>query len=308
MQSIVKTNKPEITKVLDVPGLVVSFLDAQDVRDISKRAYQKGIEKFLSWLASNQITQPDRGDILRFKSWLIECGLSANTVSSYLVAVKRFFAYLEGIRKYPNVAKDIKGVKQPKGHLRESLTVSQIREMLSHIDTSTLQGKRDFAIVNLMARTGLRTIEIVRANVEDMKQEGGEALLFVQGKGRDSKDSFVILTEKSLKPILAYLKARGRVEPREPLFSSLSDRNKGGRLTTRTIRQLVKVSLRKINVDSKKLSAHSLRHSFATLSLRAGAPLLQVKEALRHASIETTQKYLHNIDRIEKGAERYIDF
>lgn len=71
---------------------------------------------------------------------------------------------------------------------------------------------------------------------------------------------------------------------------------------------MIKESLRKINVESNKLSAHSLRHSFATLSLRAGAPLIQVKEALRHASIETTQKYLHNIDRIEKGAERYIDF
>jgi len=308
MQSIVKTNKSEISKALIVPELVVSFLDAQDVKDISKKSYQKGLEKFLSWLSANNIVQPDRSDILKFKSWLIESGLMANTVNSYLVAVKRFFAYLEGIRKYPNVAKDIKGVKQPRGHLRESLTTSQIKELLSQFDTSILRGKRDFAIVNLMARTGLRTIEVVRANVEDLKQEGGEALLFIQGKGRDSKDSFVVLTEKSLKPILVYLKARGTIDPKEPLFSSLSDRNKGQRLTTRTIRQIVKEYLRKININSKKLSAHSLRHSFATLSLRAGAPLLQVKEALRHASIETTQKYLHNIDRIENGAERYIDF
>lgn len=308
MGKIIKTSRHNIARSLEVSKLISSFLATQDVREISKVAYKKGVEKFLSWLTVERLSKPDREAILKFKDYLLKSGLSANAVNSYLVAVKRFFAYLEGIKQYPNIAKDIKGVKQPKGHLRASLTVSQIRNLLSHIDPSTFQGKRDFAIVNLMARTGLRTIEVIRANVGDIKQEGGEALLFVQGKGRDSKDSFVILTEKALNPILDYLKARGKVKSEDPLFVSLSDRNKGQRLTTRTIRQLIKNSLRKINIDRNKLSAHSLRHTFATLSLRAGAPLLQVKDALRHASIETTQKYLHNIDRIKNGAERYIDF
>jgi len=71
---------------------------------------------------------------------------------------------------------------------------------------------------------------------------------------------------------------------------------------------LIKRHLRDIDIESRRLTAHSLRHTFATLALRAGAPLIQVKDALRHASIETTRKYLHNLERIEKGAERYIDF
>ena len=297
-----------IVKSLDIPGLVSSFLASQDIRSISKEVYRKGLERFLSWLSQQGIEQPDREAVLEFKSFLQDLNLSANTVNSYLVAVKRFFAYMEGSRLYPDIAKDVKGVRQPSGHLRESLTASQIRELLDTIDLSTVRGKRNFAIINLMARTGLRTIEVIRANIEDVKQEGGEALLFIQGKGRDSKDEFVILTERALKPILAYLKARGKVDAESPLFVSLSDRNSGARLTTRTLRKVVKDHLRTLGLESKKLSAHSLRHTFATLSLRAGAPLLQVKEALRHASIQTTQKYLHNIDRIEKGAERYIDF
>jgi integrase/recombinase XerC/integrase/recombinase XerD len=293
---------------LNVPEISETFLACLDIRDNSKSAYRKGLNKFLEWLSSNGIAQPDRTDIIDFKACLKESGLAANSVNSHLVAVKRFFAFLEGERKYPNVAKDIKGMKQPKKHLRESLTVPQIGQLLEQFDISTLQGKRDFAMVNLMARTGLRTIEVVRANIGDIKQQGGEALLYIQGKGRDSKDDFVVLTEKALEPILGYLKTRGRTKPGDPLFTSLSDRNKGNRLTTRTIRGIVKEALRAINIDSLKLSAHSLRHSFATLSLRAGAPLLQVKEALRHSSIETTQKYLHNLDRIERAAERYIDF
>jgi len=305
---IIKTSRYKIASSLEVSKLVSSFLAAQDVKEISKVAYKKDLEKFLSWLATEKLSKPNREAILKFKGSLIKSGLSANTVNSYLVAVKLFFAYLEGIKQYPNIAKDIKRVKQSKGHLRESLTISQIRNLLAQIDSSTFQGKRDFAIVNLMARTGLRTIEVIRANVGDIKQEGGGALLFIHGKGRDSKDSFVILTEKMLNSILDYLKVRGKAKTEQPLFVSQSNRNKGQRLTTRTIRQLIKNSLRKININSNKLSAHSLRHTFATLSLRTRAPILQVKEALKHASIETTQKYLHNIDRVRNGAERYIDF
>ena len=308
MDELIKSVEAKITKSLSVPELTDAFLADQDIKAVSKVAYQNGLKRFLAWLEENQITQPDREAVLKFKKYLQESGLSAGTVNSYLVAVKRFFAYLEGCRKYPNVAKDVKGIKQPKGHLRESPTVTQVKDMLAQIDRSTVQGKRDYAIVNLMARTGLRTIEVIRANIEDVKQEAGEALLFVQGKGRDSKDEFVLLTEASLEPILDYLKSREKAESGDPLFASHSDRNSGQRLTTRTLRQITKDAFRSIGIDKKKLSAHSLRHFFATQSLKAGAPLLQVKEAMRHESVDTTQKYLHNLDRIEKGAERYIVF
>jgi len=307
MQIIPAEQKP-IKKLLEISDLIESFLDAQDIRPISKEVYKKGLIRFANWMESNHISQPDRTDILRFKTYLKECNLSINTVNSYLVSVKRFFAYLQGIRFYPDIAKGIKGSSQTKGHLKESPTISQVQDILSNIDISTIEGQRNFAMINLMARTGLRTIEIVRLNLEDIKHEGGEALLYVQGKGRDSKDEFVLLTEGSLKPIQAYLKARGKVKPGDPLFISHSDRNNGQRLTTRTVSSVAKNAYRQVGIDRLKLSAHSLRHFFATQSLKAGAPLLQVKEAMRHSSIETTQRYLHNLDRIKEGAERYIDF
>jgi len=310
MRDIVKVSGAggDIIKALNVPELVTSFLASQDVREISKVAYQKGLERFLSWLAENGIEQPDRESILKFKLFMVESGLSANTINSYLIGVRRFFAFLEGSRLYPDIAKTIKGVKQPTGHLREAPTLSQAQEILSQINTAGLPGKRDFAMINLMLRAGLRTIEVIRANIEDIRQQAGEALLFVQGKGRDSKDEFVLLTEKALRPILDYLEARGKTGPEDPLFVSHSDRNSGERLTTRTVRGISKLYLREIGLNKKRLSAHSFRHFFATQSLKAGAPLLQVQESMRHASIETTQRYLHNLDRIENAAERYIDF
>jgi len=306
--NIVKFRETPFQVSLKIKELIESFLNVQDIRAISKEVYRKGMTRFFAWLESNHIDQPDREAVLRFKTFLIELGLSANTINSYLVAVKQFFNYLESSRLYFNIAKGIKGVKQPRNHLREALTISQVKDVLNNIDISTVQGKRDFAIINLMARTGLRTIEVIRADVEDIRQQGGEALLFVQGKGRDSKDEFVILMDAALKPIRSYLRARSSSNHNSPLFASLSDRNRGERLTTKTIRESVKNHLRAAKIDSPKLCAHSLRHFFATESLKAGSPLLQVKDAMRHASISTTEKYIHNLNRIENGAERFINF
>jgi len=293
---------------LNISALIDSFLGAQDVREISKTLYRKGLERFLGWLSFNQIERPDRNDVLRFRDSLTSAGLAANSVNAYLSGVRKFFAWLESMRKYPNIARDVKGAKQSRAYLRQALTLAQVKSTLSQLDTLTIQGKRDFAIINLMTRTGLRTIEVVRANIEDLKQESGESLLYIQGKGRDSKDEFVLLTPGALNPLMEYLKTRGRANPQDPLFVSLSDRNSGQRLSTKTLRQIVKANFRKINLDSRKLSAHSLRHTFATQALRSGAPLIQVQSALRHKSIETTQLYCHNIDRIDRAAERYIDF
>lgn len=184
----------------------------------------------------------------------------------------------------------------------------QIKDLLDKINRATIQGVRDYAMLNLMLRTGLRTIVVIRADVGDIRQQSGEAVLWIHGKGRDAKDEFVLLTQDTLKPLYEYIQARGQAEDTRPLFVSMSDRNKNQRLTTRSIRRIVKEHLRDIHLDSDRLTAHSLRHSFATIALLNGAPLLQVKEAMRHNSIETTIVYAHAMDRVSNGAERYVRF
>ncbi|MBA7712280.1 Tyrosine recombinase XerD [subsurface metagenome] len=158
-----------------------------------------------------------------------------------------------------------------------------------------------------MIRTGLRTIEVTRADVGDIRQETGEAILWIQGKGRDAKDEFVLLTETTLKSIMDYLLTRGGIKDKEPLFTSLSDRNREQRLTTQSIRKIVKKHLRDIGIDSKRLSAHSLRHTAITLSLLGGATIQQAQVLGRHSDINTTLIYAHNIDRIAHAPERRID-
>lgn len=300
-----------INPAIEEPGiqdLEDGFIAAQDVRQSSKDTYQKALKVFTAWLSREGIQNPSKENILSYKTFLQVQGLSPFTISGYMVVVRKFFEFLESMIGYQNVARGIKGAMRPKGFRKDPLTVEQIRDLLGNIDVSTLQGKRDYALLNLMVRTGLRTVEIIRADVGDIGQQSGEAVLWIHGKGRDSKDEFVLLIQATLKPLYEYLQLRGRANNNDPLFVSMSDRNRNQRLTTRTIRRIVKERLRGVHLDSDRISAHSLRHTFATLALISGAQLLQVREAMRHNSIETTMIYAHSLDRVSNGAERYVIF
>ena len=286
--------------------LMTKYLSSLDMKPKSKDSYRKAIKHFLQWLSFKGIVSPSREDILTYKAELLE-KYTACTVSNYITAVRSLYTYLEAERISPNIARGIKGAKSQKGFRKEALTVEQAKLILKRIDRKTLEGLRNFAVINLLIHTGLRTIEVTRADVKDIRNEAGEALLYIQGKGRDSKDAFVVLTEATLKPIRKYLKARGRVKESEPLFISHSDRNAGSRLTTRTISRIAKESLLKAGLDDDRLTAHSFRHTAITFSLMGGATIQEAQALARHSNINTTLIYAHNIDRIAKAPERRVD-
>jgi len=305
-----KVKDTQIVKSLQgISTLIEEFLNSTDVLPISKETYRAGITRFLTWQKSNNIFNPTREDLLLFKNYLGESSLSVNTCNSYLTATKRFFSYLKRSYGFDDITEDVKGFKQPKGHLRDALTSEQVEEIGNNIDVSTLQGKRNFAILSILADTSIRTISVILANREDLRITGKEAILHYQGKGSKSKDRPATLTENSLPYLLAYLKARGNLSPSDPLFVSHSDRNNGQRLTTRTIRHFIKGALRQMGIDDPRLSAHSLRHFALTDALKNGADLLNVSSMAGHASVTTTQIYLHEIDRTgPKAAERFIRY
>jgi len=288
-------------------AMIEEFLCSQDVRPSSCATYRREIRAFFSWLDVNKAETLTDEDILRFKRSLDERGLSSLTITNYLVAVRKFFAWTETKGYYPNVAKTIKGAKRTKGFRKDPLTPEQVKGLLAEIDRTTPEGKRDYALVNLFIRTGLRTIEVIRANAGDIRQQGGDALLYIQGKGRDGKDEFVLLTEATLRPIREYLASRKAVKDEEPLFVSLSNRNGGERLSTRSLRRIVKNRLRGIEIEDKRITAHSLRHTAITLSLLGGATIQEAQALARHADINTTLVYAHNINRVANAPERKID-
>jgi len=287
--------------------LVVTFLCNKDLRASSALSYRASFNQFAEYLRLNAVILVTEREIKDFKQYLIDKKLSVFTVISHLSAIKSLFSFLAARNLYLDIARDIKVPKKPKEFMRDALTKEQAQKLLKSASGETIVDKRDFAIISTLLRCGLRSIEIVRADIGDVRKSNGTPLLWVHGKGRDSKDEFVVLTDEALRAIRAYLTVRGKACDDDPLFASHGPRNAQGRLTTRSVRRIVKEHLKKIELNEKELTCHSLRHTFATLALANNAPLIAVQKAMRHSNINTTTIYTHMIDRISDGAEHYID-
>jgi integrase/recombinase XerC/integrase/recombinase XerD len=309
MDSIIKVSNasaPVVNHNASIVQAVEAFLSECDIRTNSKNVYRRGLLYFFKWVekTGRTISKLTRADIITFKDSLLNTH-SNLSVASYLVALRRFYEWAEGNKLYPNIAKGIKSPKRKNAYLKEHLRENQITDLLAHFEGNT----RDYAIVNLLLRTGLRCIEVVRANVEDITFKGGQRILRVWGKGRDEKDAFVVLTDKAYAPIRAYLDTRGTTTLKEPLFISTSNRNLKGRLTTRSISKICKEGFRAIGIDGKEYTAHSLRHTTAVLLLKNGS-LADVQSVLRHSSPATSQIYTKSIEeelRLANPSEMKLD-
>ena len=297
------------SKVTNWRDLLSYFVSTQDVKESSRKLYSRTLKLFFEWVEEKGkvIAGLTRTDIIEYKEDLFGKGLSSLSVASYLTSLRKFYEWAEAEKLYPNIVKGVKTPRRVQTFKKQHLTEEKSGELLSHFESLSL---RDFAIVNLILRTGLRTIEVVRADVGDITFKGGRRILRVWGKGHDTKDDFVVLTDKTFEPIKRYLDTRKGAKPTEPLFSSDSHRTSGERLTTRTISGLCKGGLKAIGLDGREFTAHSLRHTTAVTILKNGGDLTQAQNVLRHTSPTTTQIYVESIKeelRLQNAPEALID-
>ncbi len=292
-----------------IEELVDSFILSQDVKQSSRELYRRTLKQYFNWVDKKgySLSQIARPQLLEYKEELLSSGMSSLTVGSYITSVRRFYTWTEANKFYPNIAKDIKSPKRKQQFRKQPLTTDQATKLLSYYQEGAV---RDYAIVNLLLRTGLRTIEIIRANVEDITFKGSQRVLLVHGKGRDERVNFVLLTEKAYQPIAEYLATRGNIHGSEPLFTSTSNNSKGERLSTRSISYIAKEGLKAIGLDERAFTAHSLRHTTAVNILRAGGSLEMAQMTLRHSNPATTQIYTATLNeerRLQNSGEALID-
>lgn len=292
-----------------IEELVDRFIASQDVKESSKLLYRRTLKQYFNWVdkKSYLLSEIARPQLLEYKEELLHSNMSSLTVGSYITSVRRFYEWTEANKYYPNVAKGIKTPKRKQQFKKQPLLPAQATALLNYYQDKAL---RDYAIVNLLLRTGLRTIEVIRANVEDITFKGSQRVLLVQGKGRDEKDNFVLLTDKTYQPIAQYLATRGNINGSEPLFTSTSNNSKGERLTTRSISYIAKEGLKAIGLDERAFTAHSLRHTTAVNILRGGGSLEQAQMTLRHSNPATTQIYTATLNeerRLQNSGEALID-
>lgn len=247
---------------------------------------------------------------------LITC--KSTTAAQYMRSVCQFFRWTAAAGCYPDVAQNIHPPKvtrdshrkeylQPADVLaieqniersadkKEAAAASSRKDREGRMERATEQGKRLYAMYTLAVNAGLRTVELSRANVRDFERKGGQAYIYIWGKGHTEADQRKPIAPQVADAITDYLDSRRDSKAgNTPLFISTGNRSGGRRIAPCTIGKMLKHALQDAGYDSGKLTAHSLRHSAAMAALSVtGSNLLETQRYLRHENPATTETYLH---------------
>ena len=284
----------------------------------SERSYRNAIRQLYRYFTEHgvNIFTATTDDVSDWLAYLRE-EKAPSTVQTYLVAVRLFYSFLVAekfISESPCKAGDARiqaGVKIKRGvHKRDYLSTKQAKKMIAEMPAGTEKELRDRAIVSLMMTSGLRCCEVAAALYEDLRTAGDYDVLYIKGKGHTAKDDYVKVAPAVVEMIREYLRVRfNGAEPkgRDYLFISTSRNHKklakDDELSTQAIRAIAKAAFGKIGFKDSRHTAHSLRHTAATLMLRTGQPIENVKDVLRHENIQTTMVYAHALEREKNNAE-----
>ncbi|HCI56410.1 MAG TPA: site-specific tyrosine recombinase XerD [Bacteroidales bacterium] len=253
-----------------------------DISSLKEYIDSEGINKTPGQITFNDLTD--------FILWLNKRNSNARTQARILSGIRAFFRYLiiEGeITENPTTL-----IESPKlgFHLPEVLTINEIEKLLDAIDLSKPEGHRNKAIIETLYGSGLRVSELVNLRITDIHRE--EGFLIITGKG--NKQRMVPIGSRALKEIDLYFEQR-RLIPKIYDENIVFLNRRGRRLTRVMVFTIIKDLASRAGIK-KNISPHTLRHSFATHMIEAGADLRAVQEMLGHESILTTEIYTH-IDR-----------
>jgi integrase/recombinase XerC len=219
---------------------------------------------------------------------LVERGLARTSIARRLAALRSFYRFLlRRGRLALNPAGDVR-TPRPEKSLPGYLPIDETEALLRAAERATPAGPRDRAVIEVLYATGIRVSELAGLDVEDVDLR--EGALRVLGKG--GKERVVPMGAKAVDAVRAYLAGRPRATG--PLFVN----ERGGRLTVRSLHRVVRRRARAAGLH-RRVTPHTLRHTFATHLLDAGADLRLIQELLGHARLGTTQKYTHvSTDRL----------
>jgi integrase/recombinase XerC len=265
----------------------VYYLSAEkDASPHTCRNYLSDLEQFERFLEGAAVEKVDRMILRKYLSFLHRKNRKSS-IARKLSTLRSFFKYL--VREQIVSANPAKPVSTPKVEklLPSALTVDEAFRLVESPSREKIIREtelRDRAILELLYSSGIRVSELVGLNPDRVDLNLG--IIKVMGKGR--KERIVPIGTKAMEALKDYAEIRGTMEDTSPLFLN----RRGGRLTDRSVARLVKKYGRQSGIF-RKISPHSLRHTFATHLLDAGADLREIQEMLGHASLSTTQRYTH---------------
>lgn len=278
-----------------VSALVDMFLDhvilERGLSPETLNAYRFDLEHFEHWITQHGVQSLNacsRDDILDYLMAERERGLSVNSISRRLVAIKVFFRFLkqEGLL-HENITEVMDSPRLWK-LLPTVLSLREVERLLAAPSAETRYGNRDRAIIELMYACGLRVSELCRLTLDDLHPDEG----YLRCLGKGSKVRVIPVGTSAQAALNRYLTdvrpgLAGVAYPRE-LFLT----RRGTGFSRKTIWRMIMTYAHRADI-TKTVSPHTLRHSFASHLLANGAPLRVIQEMLGHADIATTQIYTH---------------
>lgn len=247
------------------------------------RAYEKDLTEFLAFIERDPL-KVDIYDIRSYVSYLSSKNLQKTSISRTLSSIRSFYRYLhrEGYIK-KNPARLISHPKLPR-KLPAFLTVDDAFALVESPQGDEFIKLRDRAILETLYGSGLRVSELTGLNMEDLNLREG----IIRARGKGKKERIVPIGHKAIEALKRYISERTGIAINT---SALFINRRGERLTARTVHRIVIKYARLMGISG--IGPHTLRHTFATHLLEAGADLRVIQELLGHASLSTTQRYTH---------------
>lgn len=252
--------------------------------------YERDLRQVAAYLNEREVRWDKAGNVLLrgFLAELHEKKQKKSTIGRKLAALRSFYDFC--VRKKwvaDNPAKVLATPKQEK-KVPSFLSEDEAAALLDLPRTASPLDLRDKAILELFYATGIRVSELVGVETGDIHFK--ERLVRVRGKGK--KERIVPFGRKARETLEEYIRVRPRLAGKAGDEAAVFLNYRGGRLTARSVERMVRKCIRRTAV-ARKISPHSLRHSFASHLLGRGADLRVIQELLGHSSLATTQKYTH---------------
>lgn len=302
----------EIAAGLDSQNFINRFLSDLDISPKSRKTYRESLESFFRWIKAGEVGASgyiSRNDILAYKKYL-DINYSVYTANLRLTTVRLLYSWLESNMISPDITRGIKGFKKNnKSFAKDALTKDQIIKLTAKTGDS-LEEARNHAIVTLMAYTGVRSIEVERADIDSLRNINGKTVLYIQGKGRSSADDYVVLAPMLAEILGQWLALKSEAEkkrgktPAKAMFISTSKNRFRQRLKAKSIQKMVKDRMAKCGIAGSKITCHSLRHSAGSMGAEVG-DILEVQTLLRHSNPMTSAIYVHQKERTSDECIEY---
>lgn len=276
-------------------ALIDQFLDyvalERGLSENTREAYANDLRRFAAYLQSRRVTslnQATRKHVLDFLMNEKEERLSTNTISRRLVSIKVFFRYLQQEGLLNQNVTDIMDSPRLWKILPDVLSVQDIDRLLGAPDEKKVLGLRDRAMLELMYATGLRVSELVNLTLSDLHFDDG----YLRCVGKGSKERVVPFGQSARAWLVRYLEQGRAALLRGRETGAVFVTRRGVPFSRKSIWKMIRRHARDAGI-TKRVTPHTLRHSFASHLLANGAQLRVIQEMLGHADISTTQIYTH---------------